>query len=314
MNKAPSTTVKQHPQTAKINVDQVQLAKQAAQGDPQARATVNEQVHHIITYQTDRFCKRFCRENQYYYICTLPSPWGSPAKDAPLCEWGNASYAWMLEDLTNENRLRQFEGKNGARLSDYIYHIANSLPFYERWKDWRFGRRVHVPTYIQELSPDASRIFLALRSGDNIANIAQRLGKSEHDVEQLCQQIVVTLTQRNRLHLLDPPNTVSLNDLNRHDDEEEFSETDLPFFDLDPEEKETNHKLWQAWQHLSTVEQFVLEAMLIDEQDANDVLAALKKLDLAIADGVPAAQTNRQQLYYFRRKSLAKLAELMDYS
>ncbi|WP_455212141.1 hypothetical protein, partial [Kaarinaea lacus] len=63
---------------------------------------------------------------------------------------------------------------------------------------------------------------------------------------------------------------------------------------------------------LTAVEQFVLEAMLIDEQDASDVLSALIKLNISIADGVPAQQTNRQQLYYFRRKALAKLAEMMD--
>ena len=30
-----------------------------------------------------------------------------------------------------------------------------------------------------------------------------------------------------------------------------------------------------------------------------------------LLEGVPAAQTNRQQLYYFRRKTLEKLARLM---
>lgn len=300
----------EHQEGQTTNHEHVQLARKAAQGDAAARKTVNELIDHIIAYQTDRFCKRFCRENQYYYICTLPKPWGSPKKEAQMCEWGNASYAWMLEDLTNPNRLRQFEGKNGARLNDYIYRIANSLPFYERWKDWRFGRKVHVPTYIQDLSPEASKVFFALRSGDSIANIAQNVGRGEQYTEDLCQRIVITLTKRNRLHLLDPPTAVSLTDLKQKDDED-CSEGDLPFFDLDPEQKETNSRLWQAWKELSAVEQFVLEAMLIDEQDASDVLSALIKLDISIADGVPADKTNRQQLYYFRRKSLAKLAEIM---
>jgi hypothetical protein len=52
--------------------------------------------------------------------------------------------------------------------------------------------------------------------------------------------------------------------------------------------------------------------MLIDELDANEVLAALIKLDISLAEGVPAEQSNRQQLYYFRRKALAKLAQLME--
>ena len=296
-----------------VNHEHLSLARAAAEGDSAARKTVNELVHNIIAYQTDRYCKRFCRENQYYYVCTLPKPRGSPHKDAPFCEWGNASYAWMLEDLTNENRLLQYEGKFGARLNDYIYRIANSLPFYERWKDWRFGRKVHVPTYIQELAPDAARVFLALRSGDAIANIAQRLGQSETHTEALCHRIVVTLTKRNRLHLLNPPNSVSLSSQNSSD-EDDAVQTDVAVFDLDPEQRETHASLWQAFKQLSAVEQFVLEAMLIDEQDANDVLQALIKLDISIADGIPAAQTNRQQLYYFRRKTLAKLVQLMEKS
>lgn len=301
-----------------VNHDHVRLATMAAQGDEHARKTVNALVDNIIAFQTDRFCKRFCRENRYHYVCTLPRPWGSPPKDALLCEWGNASYAWMLDDLTNANRLRQYEGKHGARLSDYIYRIANSLPFYERWKDWRFGRKVHVPTYIQDMNPDAGKVFLALRSGEAIANIAQRLGKSEADTETLCQHIVVCLTKRNRLHLLDPPHTVSLTTLNstlnntlNQNDDENGGEAEVAIFDVDPEQLETNEKLWRVWKELTAVEQFVLEAMLIDEQDANDVLAALIKLDISIVDDVPAPQTNRQQLYYFRRKTLARLAQLM---
>jgi hypothetical protein len=294
-----------------VNEAHVDLARTAAQGDPAARKTVNELVHNIITYQTDRFCKRFCRENQYYYCCTLPKPWGSSPKEAPLCEWGNASYAWMLDDLTNANRLRQYEGKHGARLNDYVYRIANSLPFYERWKDWRFGRKVHVPTYIQDLGPDAGKVFLGLRSHEAVANIAQRLGKSLADTEDLCQRIIMILTQRNRLHLLDPPNTVSLSTLNQND-EQGSGEADVPYFDLAPEQQEIHAQLWRVWKKLTAVEQFVLEAMLIDELDANEVLAALIKLDISLAEGVPAEQSNRQQLYYFRRKALAKLAQLME--
>ena len=56
------------------------------------------------------------------------------------------------------------------------------------------------------------------------------------------------------------------------------------------------------------MEQFVLEALLIDEQEAMDVLTALKTLGISIKDGVPPEEVDRQQLYYFRRKALAKLA------
>ena len=48
-----------------------------------------------------------------------------------------------------------------------------------------------------------------------------------------------------------------------------------------------------------------------DDQDAADVFQALQKMDISLKDGVAASDTNRQQLYYFRRKTLAKLAALL---
>lgn len=286
--------------------EEMQLARDAAEGDSIARAKINQFLHPIINFQTDRFCKRFCKENQHLYVCTLARPWGSAPPGAAFCEWGNASYGWMLEDLSNAKRLQQYQGKNGASLNNYLYHIANSLPFYERWKNWRFGRKVHVPTYIQSIGPNAAKAFFALRSGDNIALVAQKLGLSEEKTETLCQQIVITLTQKNRLHLLDPPGTVSLNDGQNEE------ETQLPSEQHQPEQWAQSAQLQQAWEQLSPVEQFVMESMVMDEQDANDVLLALKKLDISIKKDVLSQQTNRQHLYYFRRKTLTKLAKLME--
>ena len=163
MKTSPLPTDDEQASTPAVNDNEahhehLHIARIAAQGDAAARKIVNELVYNIIAYHNDRFCKRFCREHKYYYVCTLPKPWGSPPNDASLCEWGNASYAWMLEDLTNPNRLLNYEGQHGARLNDYIYRIANSLPFYERWKDWRFGRRVQVPSYIQDMGPAAASV------------------------------------------------------------------------------------------------------------------------------------------------------------
>lgn len=297
-----------------VNQQHLDLAKQAANGDRAARADVNQLAHPIISFQTNRFCRRFCRENKYHYICTLPESRAIPPRDAVLCEWGNASYAWMLDDLTNPGRLIKYSGKNGARLNDYIYYIANSLPFYERWKDWRFGRKVHVPTYIKELFPEAGKIFFALRAGEAIPAIARKLARDELHVEDMCQKIIITLTQKKRLHLLDPPASVSLTDT-RHSQQDDGdmsgTQTDIPVYDETPELMENKQKLAQAWKQLNPVEQYIIEAMVLDEQDAVDVLYALRKMDISIKDGIAASDTNRQQLYYFRRKTLARLAELM---
>ncbi|WP_455366335.1 hypothetical protein [Kaarinaea lacus] len=305
------------PTLAEKNTQQncLALAQNAAGGDISARVQVNQIVDPMIRFQTDRFCKRFCSENKFLYRCSLPSAWGNAPADALLCEWGNASYAWMLNDLTNENRLRQFEGKQGARLQDYLYRIANSLPFYERWKDWRFGRRINVPEYIKDIDPYAAKIFFALRRNETMALIAQNLQITEQLADTISQKIIITLTKRKRLYLLNPDREYSLNALSQKNDEaaeDQGTEMDLPFEDVDPEILERNHQLQQAWQQLTPVEQFVLEATVIEDQDANDVLQALKALNIRIKNNVPAGQTDRQQLYYFRRKSMAKLADLMN--
>jgi hypothetical protein len=207
----------------------------------------------------------------------------------------------------------RFEGRNGARLYDYLYTIANSLPFYERWKDWRFGRSVYVPTYIRELDPLAATVFLELRANSSIADIAHKLNRSESEVERLCHAVIVALTRRNRLYLLDPPRTVSLSEPegDHSGATEHHHVRDIPVFDEPLEDRQARQKLKMAWERLTALEQFVLEAMLIDGEDAEQVLAALRRVGVSIKKGVRPEDLNRQQLYYFRRKAFLKLSDLM---
>lgn len=288
----------------------LQLVQQVLQGDPLARRRLNTLAHPIITGQTERFCKRYCYDSRYHFACTLLKPWGSAPASAPLCEWGNGSYAWMLDDLTGDANLRRYEGRGGANLKHYFYFIVNSLPFYERWKDWRFGRRVHVPEYIKDMAPMAAKVFLAMAGDEPVPSIAQRLGADSGEVQALADRIMVELVKRKRLHLLTPPKTLSLS-LWEDADDTSPRQADMAYTDPDPVAMDQQHQLQLAWQQLTAVEQFVLEATLIEKQDVEVVLSALRKLDQSIAKGVPAAKTDRQQLYYFRRKSLAKLARLM---
>ncbi len=292
--------------------EQLELAQNAANGDAAARKKINSLIHPIINYQTARFCKRFCFENRYRYACSLEQPIGPASKDALLCEWGNASYGWMLNDLSNSKRLLRYEAKFDSSLNNYIYSVANSLPFYERWKDWRFDGNVYVPTYIQQLHPDARHVFYGLRAQESTALIAQKIGRCEQDIQQLSRDIIVCLTQKNRLHLLNPPSTVSLTELNSDSAEnDEYTQGDIPSYDEAAEITEQKLNLHSAWGKLDPVEQFVLEALIIEQQDAEDVLVALSKLNISIKQGVAAHQTNRQQLYYYRRKTIVKLNQLM---
>jgi hypothetical protein len=218
----------------------------------------------------------------------------------------------MLDDLTSENRLRKYTGENGARIYDYAFAIANSLPFYERWKDWRFGRRVHVPTYIQALATEAKAVFFALRQGDSIELIAQSIALPITDTQTLASQIVVELTKRNRLHLLTVESTLSLDDDGADDQHASSLQAALASPSIDEEKDESLARLQTAWQTLDAAEQYILEAMLVDDIDANDILQAIQDLGIQINPKVAVEDTDRQQLYYFKRKTLVKLRQRME--
>lgn len=292
--------------------EQLKLAQLAAQGEQTARRQVNELVHPLIDYQTNRFCQRFCDHNRYTYRCSLSRPVGSPPTDALLCEWGNASYGWMLNDLTRPARLRKYEARNQAGLFDYLYQIANSLPFYERWKDWRFGRKVNVPTYIQSIGPLAKKIFFSLRAGLDLSQIAAQLNTTLEDIELTTRKIVSTLTRRNRLHLLDPPRHQSLTAVSNEDDMDASGQLDVAFIDESVINQDERDHINAAWKQLDSVEQFVLEALVINNTDAHSLLNALREMEISVKKGVSPEHTSVQQLYYFKRKTLGKLGELLQ--
>ena len=288
------------------------LARRAVQGNAGAQQKVYALAQAVIDYQTNRFCKRFCAENQYLYRCSLSQPIGSASSDSALCEWGNASYGWMLDDLCKPERLQKYEARNGAGLFDYIYSIANSLPFYERWKDWRFGRKLRVPVYIQSIGEQAGKVFYALRGQQDLQAIAQQLALPLNEVESIARQIIASLTKRHKLDLLDPPVLRSLTRSSQDEVDESAHQADIAVFDEAPEHHQQREQLQHAWTHLDAVEQFVLEALVVEEQDASEVLEALVALDISIKPGLTAQETDRQQLYYFKRKCLSKLAGLLQ--
>ena len=291
--------------------DDLITAQRAALGNRDAQQTVYALAQPVIDFQTNRFCRRFCAENRYLYRCSLSKPIGSSKPDAMLCEWGNASYGWMLDDLCKPERLQKYQARNQASLFDYLYSIGNSLPFYERWKDWRFGRKQRVPAYIQAIGEHAGKVFYALRSQQDLAAIAQQLVMPLDSVETIAQEIVSALSKRHKLYLLDPPVLTSLTTATSDAMDESTHQADIVSFDEPLEQLQQREVLQKAFAILEVVEQFVLESLVIEEQDAGEVLEALAILDISIKKGVPANETNRQQLYYFKRKSLSKLAGLI---
>ena len=298
------------------NQPDVLIAHEAASGNQNARQQVTEIVDELIRQRTERLCKKFCYENRRLYQCTVDSRWGVNDANVALCEWGNDSYAWMLDDLTNAKRLKKFEGRNDATLRHYLSTIAHSHAFIERWKDWRFRRRDRVPTYIQELDHDAATLFRWLRgSHDDIPNIAQRLGRSEESARELIGEIVAELQKRNRLYLLDPPREVSLSHINTNEngsDDDGPEEWDIPTEDISIDDLDLQKRIKEAWLELDWREQYVLEALIIDRVNAKHVLQALRDEDIMLNDNTPPEQLNLQHVYYFCRKALAKLKNIAD--
>ena len=294
-----------------MSKDQLELARRAARGDQEAREQVNNLAHPLIDYHTNRFCQRFCDQNRFLYRCSLSRPVGNASADALLCEWGNASYGWMLDDLTRPERLNKYEARNKAGLFDYLYQIANSLPFYERWKDWRFGRKINVPTYIQSIAPLAKKVFFALRAGHELEMIAAQVNATLSQVESLSHRIVASLSRHNRLYLLDPPREQSLTSCANEDHGGASQQQDIAFIDDTALQQDEANHLNGAWQQLDTVEQFVLEALIVNEMSAQSVLQALRTMDVSIKTGLAAEDTSIQQLYYFKRKTLNKVAKLL---
>lgn len=296
------------------NIENTQhLLKEVIEGNAAARKKLTELTTPMVNFQTDKFCRRFCQKRFLRERCTLTPPVGHGGSDLPLCGEANASYVWMLDDLTNNKRLLNIEAESEKQLAGYFRTIINSMPFYERWKDWRFGRRVHVPTYVEALSPHASKIFFALQSGKNIHDIMQSLGIREEETVSLVDKIVIELAQRKRLHLLQQTRTHTFSELSRNSEENEDSDISYEIEDnaFTPERLLAQHQVREAWDKLDEIEQFVIEALVIEQQDANHVLLALTQQNISLKKGQKAEENNRQQLYYFKRKALEKLNDIL---
>lgn len=300
------------------------LARAATQGNAIARGEINRRVHPLILARIEQLCKKYCHDLRFNHICTLDRAWGLTTSNAPLCEWGNGGYEWTLQDLTKASRLLRFKGDGGASLEAYWGTILRSGPFQQRWQAWRFGGRQRAPSYLQDLDADAPRLFYLMRKGQDVALMAQALKRPEIEVADLARRLVIALTMHKALHLLQADHEVSLTGLVVAADtaaaDSKPPQTDLPSLDTPPEDMEMFLLLQKGWADLDPVEQFVLEAMIIEQQDALAVLAALEAEGHTLAAPgkdrgrnprlAAGAAEKRQQLYYFKRRALAKLANL----
>jgi hypothetical protein len=156
-------------------------------------------------------------------------------------------------------------------------------------------------------------VFWGLADGHAIEVIAQEANIPVDQAQAIADRIVLELTKREKLHLLDLPKTISMTGRGVSGDEGEEAEDveqEIPDRSWDPGEEEARRLLAAGLHGLTPVEQYVLEAMVGEGREANEVLAVLVRLGVSIKKGVPPEQINRQQLFYFKRVTWAKLARL----
>ena len=139
-------------------------------------------------------------------------------------------------------------------------------------------------------------------------SMAHKAGVAVEKIEEFLERIIEELTIRGKLYLLTKTRMTSMTS-DDPEDEEDFQE-DIPDHSWDPAKEQLREKVSRGWEQLTPVEQFVLEAMVIEEADANAVLDAIKRTGISIKEGAPPERTDRQQLYYVKRVALAKLARL----
>ncbi|WP_455219521.1 hypothetical protein [Kaarinaea lacus] len=264
-------------------------------------------LNELINNKLNSLCKKYCFNNRFQYHCTIDLLWGLNEPDNPLCEWGNASYAWILDELTHDNRLKKIQGENNSSITRYFSKIIHSIAFIERFKNWRFQRRIRVPEYIKAIDIDAHKVFWGLCDNDQARNIAQRLGRDEQDVSEIIKRINEELVKRKRSHLLDLTQLSSLS--SRNDNNEQNDEVEISFEDKTYEQFELESKVKDAYDQLTWLEQYIIDAMVIDGLSAKSVLDSLIKQNIVIDEKVKPADMNIQHVYYFFRKTLAKLKE-----
>lgn len=298
--------------------EDLELARKAAAGDEAAREAVSRLVHPLIQKKTNYFCKKHCHDHNRHYRCPLDYKWGLQEKDAPLCDLGNASYLWMLERLTAPEELLKFKGIRGAKLLTYLSKVVDSLPFNEKWKDFRFNRHIDVPAYIQDISPLAGKVYRWLIDRHPLGLIAQMAGAPIEKIEEVFELIVVELTERGKLHLLDNPNpktikAISLTGLGQDEEDPESNavEGEIPDYSWDPAVEEVRRRKDVVWKKLTAVERFVVEKMVMEDHEAMEVLDALMLAEISIKEGVPPEKIDRQQLFHFKRETIKKLRRLL---
>lgn len=270
----------------------------------------------LIARASKDLCKQHCRGERYRWRCTIDDAWNRGTRDAPLCDRGNETYEWLWRDLLGGSKIEKFKDSGAEGIERYFNKTLSSGPFYERFKDMRYGDRVRVPPYILALGAVARRVFWLLRKQQPTEVIARLVEQSESQVDATIREIRARLQSHGALRLLHPVVEIALGDDVEESLEAEGITADTPTADAALTEAEEQHQVQSAFRKLSWEEQYVIEALTLDKLPAGAVLKALADEGIVIAGiNEPGSQESKgaeQHLYYFHRKALARLRQIYE--
>ena len=263
----------------------------------------------VIKQHINSLCKKFCFDNRYQYQCTIDKSWHKSPSNAVLCEYGNGTYDWMLVELSHLKSSNDKKNITITFLEGYYRKIVSSSIFFERYKNWRFQRRIRVPDYIKILDKDACKVFWGLYDQDVIENIAQKLKRKECEIKNIVNAIYVELHKRKRSYILSKNTEFSLDDEYVWD---EYNGDALKSALNDHSSVENitlKGDVMNAYKRLNWKEQYILDVMVIDELSASAVLQLLREQSISLDDKVSSDDLNIQHVYYFLRKTIIKLKQ-----
>lgn len=295
-------------------IDDLILTKRAESGDSTAKNAISAIVDPIARAQAAKYCRRFCGKNRTQYFCTVDPKRGLQSSTALRCEWGSFSYYFFFEALAKPKTLANYEARNGASLADYLRSVAGSVALWERWKNQRFERRVHVVQSIEKLGAHAKSVYFSLRDGDTIPNIAQRLNQPEAKIAYLARMIKRILVKERRSYLLANQSDISLSSIsvNNNEGDDILTEWEPPSTDPSPEDAEIVRRISAVFSQLHWLEQYIIQAMVIDGTSAETILQALREQGTEIKAGQPISEANVSQIYYIRDKAIARLKKMAN--
>lgn len=290
-----------------------ELVQRAVNGELKARRIIAGIIDPLVSRKSIGLCKRYCGRNRFYSRCTVESTWGLQEETALVCEWGTFTVFFLRDKLLDESVLRRYEECGGTSLPGYLAAAASAYGLEEQWKDRRFGQRMSSPRCIEEMDPDAKRVFWWLYDGESVSTISLRLGMDEDKIRIIVRQVYDELGKAGLVHLLERQTS---EDRSGHSTDGLESDVHGDNRQEIPRDREVVDVHWRgivlaAIEKLTWQERFLLEAMFVDQLDDDQILFALRTLNVQIVDGLQAKDMGVGNLRELRNKVLVKIRKVV---